>query len=1169
MYWHDKKRELRYLPEGEEFVIKNGKKRFTRAIYGLNSSFRFETSDFPEFGLYMPRLGGSIYMAVAASGKTVWIKDLKSVESRFKSGQRTYILKDKNLLGDGVLTIDAVVLSDGDGIIAKFSGRNIPADTKVFWIYGGANDQRFSREGDLGVDPKDSFFIKAENCEGNAYEISDHTFALCYASERRIKGVFPVGTSIKEADGNAVNSLVDLLKSEKSSRPVIIAEYTVTDKSFYFEMHNPASRNDFKYDDLSKCFDDGVAARDKIASRMKLNTPDPFINTLGGIFAGAENAAWEHPGYLHGAIGWRAPLTGWRAAYLGDLLGLHERARIHFDGYVNSQVTHVPVTKPHLQDAEKNLARPAKEWGTPMYSDGYICRSPNKTDVMHHYDMNLVFIDELLWHLNWTGDMDYARAIYPVFERHLAWEKNTFDPDNDGLYDAVCCIWASDALQYNGGKVTHSSAYNYRANKMMAEIAAKLGKDPSVYEKEAALILSALNRELWINDKGWWAEFKDNIGNQLRHDSAAVWSVYHPIDAGIHDSFKAYQATRYIDTEIPHIPVAESNYVVSTTNWQPYMWSINNVAFAEITHTALAYWQTGRCEEAFKLFKGAILDSMYLGSGSGNITQTSFYDAVRGETYRDFSDTTATGVRALVLGMYGIIPDLMNDKLLIKPGFPESWNFAEIETQNMKYSFRRDGATDQYRITPNLRKKNLALTMEVKAALDQVKSILVNGKETPYTLVEDAISAPMIKFEAGIADEYDIEIKWEGNKINRDAVSVNVVNGESLTLPCLSGEIYDPQGVLSNAEFKDGMLTGRITALNGHRTVFVKVHSGDMSYWLPLDINVVNPVELINDPESSSLVFELANNTGKELKGKLFLNGAEVKHEVSIAAHGKERFQFEAATLGTNIVELKTDHAIYTMKAINWNLNSPENSEYRTVDMDDFFNDKVRDIFGYGKYVSPRWKYTTLQIPSQGMGEWCHPMDLSAIDDRGVREKAGSQNTFTMPQGIPFATPGGAENNNILFTTLWDNYPTSADIPLHGKASKAYFLVAGYTYHMQAHILNGRIRVKYRDGSEDVLELTLPENLIPLDRDVFIDGWAFTSKDPRPWRVRLKTGEVDKYHTGKLRKPFVSNCPAIVDGGMATMLDLPLNPAKELASLTLETVANEVIIGLMSITLVK
>lgn len=70
------------------------------------------------------------------------------------------------------------------------------------------------------------------------------------------------------------------------------------------------------------------------------------------------------------------------------------------------------------------------------------------------------------------------------------------------------------------------------------------------------------------------------------------------------------------------------------------------------------------------MFKGAVLDAMYLGSGPGNVTQLSFYDAARRETYRDFADGIATGVRALVQGMYGIMPDLINNRLTIRPGFP-------------------------------------------------------------------------------------------------------------------------------------------------------------------------------------------------------------------------------------------------------------------------------------------------------------------------------------------------------------------------------------------------------------------------------------------------------------------------------------------------------------------
>jgi hypothetical protein len=62
--------------------------------------------------------------------------------------------------------------------------------------------------------------------------------------------------------------------------------------------------------------------------------------------------------------------------------------------------------------------------------------------------------------------------------------------------------------------------------------------------------------------------------------------------------------------------------------------------------------------------------------------------------------------------------------------------------------------------------------------------------------------------------------------------------------------------------------------------------------------------------------------------------------------------------------------------------------------------------------------------------------------------------------------------------------------------------------------------------------------------------------------VDLKTGRVrlldENAFKGKGRK---------IPGGAATVLDLPLDPAKELRSLTVRTLANEVVIGLMGLTL--
>ena len=70
-----------------------------------------------------------------------------------------------------------------------------------------------------------------------------------------------------------------------------------------------------------------------------------------------------------------------------------------------------------------------------------------------------------------------------------------------------------------------------------------------------------------------------------------------------------------------------------------------------------------------------------------------------------------------------------------------------------------------------------------------------------------------------------------------------------------------------------------------------------------------------------------------------------------------------------------------------------------------------------------------------------------------------------------------------------------------------------------------------------------------------------------PPRVHLKTGLVTREFDDYVSiKGFSSR---VIDGGAATVLDLPLDPEKELKRLTIRALANEVVIGLMGATLVR
>lgn len=688
-------RKMQYTPDSEGYIVsRNGNNLYTRALYGGNTAFRMETSDMPIFSGFHGKENRNIHFILDIDGIKQRLDSVADCISRSRGGERQYILSDPSWRG-GKIVMTLLAPRDYEGGVWKIESTSMPKNARLTAVSCATKKIKLNRNGDMGADPAN---------------------ALAPDPEQRDR---------KECTVK--------IGGKKQVSYIKYAERDVTSDN---------------QKTLAREFESAAKAREELASRLVIDTPDPYFNTLGSVIMHAADGNYDGKVWLHGAIGWRMPLSGWRGAYNADFLGWHDRGRTHFDAYAKSQVTDVEPVKAHpTQDPGKNMARALKEWGTQMYSNGYICRNPERNDQMHHYDMNLCYIDELLWHLKWTGDLEYARKMWPVIKAHLAWEKRNFDPNDDGLYDAYCCIWASDALYYNSGAVTHSSAYNYRANKIAAEIAGKIGEDPQPYQKEAGKILSALNSTLWMPEKGVWAEHKDFMGHQRLHDHPALWTVYHAIDSDVADDFMAYSATRYIDNNIPHIPVTgegleDNGYAtISTTDWLPYAWSINNVAFAEVLHTALAYWQAGRPEAAAHLFKSSMLDGMYLGNSPGNIGQVSFYDAARGECYRDFADPVAMMSRSVVQGLFGFNPDALNHKVTVKPGFPNDWNHASIKHSDFSIDFKRDGMKDIYTFTVGLDSvRNVDFVL--RAPYDEVRGVSVNGKPVEWSMSGSSVDLP-------------------------------------------------------------------------------------------------------------------------------------------------------------------------------------------------------------------------------------------------------------------------------------------------------------------------------------------------------------------------------------------------------------------------------------------
>ena len=956
-----------YRPFGQAFVCSNGQNRYTRALYGSHTDWRIETSDRPVFAIFKKGNHRNVCLRV----NDVALDSTTQCDASYEAGMRSYIVRDKRWGSDAAVRVKVVASLSAERALWRIQTVGFKSAPQLQVMVSNIKRPKLHRNGDIGVDAADAF----------------------------------------EADGKAPLQVL--------GQPLTDVCYLCADGQTLRMLAN---------DEGERLFESDEQAMMLLAGRVAFHTPDPYINTLGGALVVAADGDWDGETWLHGCIGWRMPLAGWRAGYLGDVLGWNDRALSHFDAYANSQVTNVSADIPHpTQDPKQQMARSEKKWHTQMYSDGYICRNPNRNDQMHHYDMNLNYIDELLWHFQYDADKAYLRKMWPVLKRHLAWEKRNFDPDGDHLYDAYCCIWASDALYYSGGAVTHSSAYNYRGNRLAARVAELIGEDPQPYNDEADAILVAMNDRLWLKDKGHWAEYQDLMGLKRVHESAAVWSIYTPIDCGACTPEQAYRATQYIDNEIPHIPLNIKNEtlnslsLISTSNWLPYSWSINNVAAAEIMHTALAYFEAGRNEEGFRLMKANILDQMYYGRSPGNFGQVSTYDAARGECYRDFGDCIGISARTLIQGLFGIQPHALFGDCVLQPGFPESWDSASVHTPYMDYSFRRNGDSLVYDITQRF-VQPLKVVLRLNMGLGQF--LEVQGNADAHQTIR--VKAP-VKRSMFIATPHSLRENGQCSMVN---------------VQC-------------------SMINGQCSMFNGQ--------------WSTLQ-----------EPEAGA--------------------------------------------------------------------------RYKKVVIDRLLNANVADIFK-NEYRSPRPPYTTLQIPLQGVGEWCHPQIRPDINDSVFRSLTVNDELAIV--GVPFRTP--AVGPNIVYTSLWDNYPDSVTIPVNSSASKAWLLMAGSTNHMQSRIANGIVVARYKDGTSDTLQLVNPDNWCPIEQDYYVDGKAFRTVEPRPYRISLGTGKVSRDLGQLLDIKGVE--PRLIPGGAAQLLCLPLDPKKKVASLTLRTLSNDVVIGLMAVTL--
>ena len=188
-------------------------------------------------------------------------------------------------------------------------------------------------------------------------------------------------------------------------------------------------------------------------------------------------------------------------------------------------------------------------------------------------------------------------------------------------------------------------------------------------------------------------------------------------------------------------------------------------------------------------------------------------------------------------------------------------------------------------------------------------------------------------------------------------------------------------------------------------------------------------------------------------------------------------------------------------------------------------------------------------------------MDMTAaIDDTGLR---GAGGTLTTPLGVSFRTPAGSAPN-CLFLSQWRQDRSEVEIQLQGRAEGIYLLMTGVTFPQASRMEHGRVTIAYDQGAGAQLPLVNPETWWPIEQDYLLDDYFFLDGTPFPPRVDLRTGA-----TRILDFDSFKGQGRNIPGGAATILYLPLDPRRDLASLKIEASLYGVVIALLAATLVR
>ena len=638
----------------------------------------------------------------------------------------------------------------------------------------------------------------------------------------------------KISDASKWNNPIALKNSQPGDFPILNGTIDLQKENsicWAFEAFNKNNNPDLsRVSNPEIAFNEGLKRTESYENRLKIKTPDPWLNAAAKASVAAIDGTWYPPVFVHGAMAWSVRFPGWRTIFGGTMYGWHERVMAEARFYTEAQVTE--SDKKEAKADPKTLLT-EQHPDSRFYGVGHINKDQN------FYDMQTQFFDQIVEEYRWTADPELVKFFRKALELHLIWIRDCFDPDGDGVYESYINVWPTDSQWYNGGGTAEETSYAYRGHLAARDMARNAGDAEA--EKYHTQMLEKIKKgffeKLWINSKGYSGSYREQGGHERLHENPWLYSIFLPIDAGLTTPNQSIESVYYSEWALQNDVMPLGGRKVWTSNWVPHVWSVRELWPGDNYHLALSYYKAGLSEDAWEIMRGTFLYSAFEYGIPGNLG-----DVLGGI---DFGDCIHPLSRTLVSGLFGYNPDYPNKKVKISPQFPVSWDKASVEIPDVKIAFDRKGDKINYSFEL-ARGSNLELNLPVQC--EEVKSVTVNGEHANWELLPGVgrsilqiilpeISKAEITIQTGTILPFYSPKTIEGNI----GENIKLVADDSRII-----EFVDPQGALENKKLENGVLSANLSNNKGYHTVITKAEAGKTPQLRMFRIKV-------NDPKGDAL----------------------------------------------------------------------------------------------------------------------------------------------------------------------------------------------------------------------------------------------------------------------------------------------------------------------------